>query len=160
MSLRETIFKSVGPLFVEIPVRRKSIQQLQHDLRQTKALIESRAEAAAGRDLEKSRATLRHIIGIERWGIERLKVALGEPFKRDGQKDYHPDSSLGLTQLREVFSQTRLETLQVAQQLENRQPEHTDSSFKIEHNALGPISVKAWLGYLNLHGEMESRRLR
>ena len=155
MWLRETALKIIVPLFVENPAQKKSFAQLQANLEKSKTIIETRVIKTASQNLEQHRATLRHIIGIERWGTERLKVALGEAFKSDGQKDYHPDSSLDLTQLLQEFTKTRLETLRVAKLLES-----ANSSIKIEHNNFGPISVKGWLGYLNVHGEIESRKLR
>ena len=153
--LRETALKIIVPLFVENPAQKKTFAQLQANLSQSKTIIEARVIKTASQNLEKHRTTLQHIIGIERWGTARLKVALGEPFKSDGQKDYHPDSSLDLTQLLPQFTSTRLETLRVVKLLEQQ-----NSSIKIVHNNFGPISVKGWLGYLNVHGEIESRKLR
>jgi hypothetical protein len=153
--LRETALKIIVPLFVENPAQKKSFVQLQANLEQSKTIIEARVSKAASQNLETHRTTLRHIIGIERWGTNRLKVALGQAFKSDGQKEYHPDQSLDLTQLLEHFRNSRLELLGVAKLLEA-----ANSSIKIEHNNFGPISVKGWLGYLNVHSEIESRKLR
>ena len=118
MWLRETALKIIVPLFVENPAQKKSFAQLQANLEKSKTIIETRVIKTASQNLEQHRATLRHIIGIERWGTERLKVALGAAFKSDGQKDYHPDSSFDLTQLLQEFTKTRLETLRVAKLLE------------------------------------------
>jgi hypothetical protein len=141
--------------FVENPAQKQSFAQLTAKLENTKTVIDARVLSVASQNLEKHRATMRHIIGIERWGTERLKVALGEAFKRDGQKDYHPDSGRDLTALLEDFKLTRLETLRVAKLVEQQNP-----NAKVLHNNLGDLSIKGWLGYLNLHAEIESRKLR
>ncbi len=155
MSIRETALKLLIPVFVENPAQKQSFAQLTLRLEKTQTEITSRIRGVQTQNLEKHRATIRHIIGIERWGTARLKVALGEPFKRDGQKDYHPSPNSNFTQLLEDFNNTRLETLRVAKLVEQQNP-----NAKIEHNGFGPLSVKGWLGYLNIHAEMESKKLR
>jgi hypothetical protein len=155
MGLRETALKLIVPLFVENPAQKQSFAQLSAKLEKTQGEIANRIRGVQTQNLEKHRATLRHIIGIERWGTERMKVALGEAFKSDGQKDYHPDPNSDFTALLEDFTATRLETLRVAKLVEQKNP-----NAKIEHNGFGPLSVKGWLGYLNVHAEIESRKLR
>ncbi len=155
MSIRETALKLLIPVFVENPAQKQSFAQLTLRLEQSQGEIANRITAASSQNLEKHRATLRHIIGIERWGTERLKVALGEPFKRDGQKDYHPSPSSDFSALLEDFNSTRLETLRIAKLVEQQNP-----NAKIEHNGFGPLSVKGWLRYLNVHAESESKKLR
>jgi hypothetical protein len=155
MSIRETALKLIVPLFVENPAQKQSFAQLTLRLEQSQTLIANRTNAVKTQNLEKHRATMRHIIGIERWGTARLKVALGEAFKPDGQKDYHPDASQDLTALLEDFTSTRLETLRTAKLIEQQNP-----SLKVLHNNLGELSMKGWLQYLNIHAEIESRKLR
>jgi hypothetical protein len=155
MSIRETALKLIVPLFIENPAQKQSFAQLTTKLEQSQTVIANRINTVKTQNLEKHRATLRHIIGIERWGTERLKVALDEPFKSDGQKDYHPDSGRDFTALLEDFNNTRLETLRVAKLVEQKNP-----NVKIEHNGFGPLSVKGWLQYLNIHASSESLRLR
>jgi hypothetical protein len=155
MGFRESALKLIVPLFVENPAQKQSFAQLTARLEKTQGKIANRINAVKTQNLEKHRALVRHIIGIERWGTARLKVALGEAFKRDGQKDYHPDQNRNLTALLEDFNNTRLETLRVAKLLEQQNPDA-----KIEHNGFGPLSVKGWLAYLNVHAETESKKLR
>ncbi len=155
MALRETVLKLVAPLFIENPAQKQSFTQLMAKLEKSQGLIATRINAVKPQNLEKHRATLRHIIGIERWGTERLKVALGEAFKPDGQKNYHPDPNSDFTALLEDFKNTRLETLRIAKLVEQQNP-----SAKIEHNGFGELSIKGWLQYLNFHASSESLRLR
>jgi hypothetical protein len=155
MGLRETALKLIVPLFVENPAQKQSFDQLTAKLEKSQGLISTRINAVKPQNLEKHRATLRHIIGIERWGTERLKVALGEAFKSDGQKDYHPDPNSDFTALLEDFKNTRLETLRVAKLVEQQNP-----NAKVEHNGFGELSIKGWLQYLNVHASSESLRLR
>jgi hypothetical protein len=155
MALRETVLKLVAPLFIENPAQKQSFAQLTLRLEQSQTVIANRINGVKARNLERHRATLRHIIGIERWGTSRLKVALGEAFKPDGQKDYHPDPNTDFAALLEDFNSTRLETLRVAKLVEQQ-----NKDAKIEHNGFGPLSMKGWLGYLNVHAEIESRKLR
>jgi hypothetical protein len=142
MALRETVLKLVAPLFIENPAQKQSFAQLTLRLEKSQGEITNRINTVKIQNLEKHRATLRHIIGIERWGTERLKVALGETFKPDGQKEYHPNPNSDFA-------------LRVAKLVEHQNP-----SAKVEHNGLGPLSVKGWLAYLNIHSSMESQKLR
>ncbi len=155
MALRETVLKLVAPLFIENPAQKQSFAQLTLRLEKSQGEIADRINGVKARNLERHRATMRHIIGIERWGTERLKVALGEAFKPDGQKDYHPDPNTDFAALLEDFNNTRLETLRVAKLVEQQNP-----NAKIEHNGLGELSIKGWLAYLNIHSSMESQKLR
>lgn len=155
MALRETVLKLVAPLFIENPAQKQSFAQLTVKLEKSQGEITTRIRGVQTQNLEKHRATLRHIIGIERWGAERLKVALGETFKHDGQKDYHPNPNSDVAALLEDFNHTRLETLRVAKLVEQQNP-----NAKIEHNGFGLLSVKGWLAYLNIHSSMESQKLR
>ena len=35
-----------------------------------------------------------------------------------------------------------------------------DAAWRVEHNSMGPLSARAWLRYLQVHAEFESRRAR
>ena len=95
-------------------------------------------------------ALLRHIIGIERWGQSRLKVALGEPFVFDEYDDYRPVMGLSWNELQDEFAQTREQTTILAQQIRENDSYH---SYRILHNQLGELSVDGWLYYLRIHAE-------
>ena len=118
MALRETVLKLVAPLFIENPAQKQSFAQLTAKLEKSQGEIANRINGVKTRNLENHRATLQHIIGIERWGTQRLKDALGETLKPDGQKDYHPNPNSDLAALLEDFKGTRLETLRIAKLVE------------------------------------------
>lgn len=134
--------------FVERPARRAGAERLAERLA---------ARFAAATEEAKAAATLRHVIGIERWGQRRLRVALGEaPFERDEHHGYKPAEGLPLTTLVDELRDTRAETVALGQRVatEGR------SGVTVEHNAMGPLTAAGWLRYLQLHGDLESRRVR
>ncbi len=136
---------------IEGPGRRRSFDQLHAQFMQTGPRIEERIRNAHNPNAEK---TIRHIIGMERWGQRRLRTALGEPLVMDEHHPYKPDAGLGMEALLDAFQTTRQDTLALVRQLER-------SGFqgRIPHNGLGPLTVKGWLQYLNMHADLESRRL-
>ncbi len=114
------------------------------------------ARLAQADDTESNREWARHIIGIERWGQARLRALSGkDEVVSGGHRPYRPDAELSLPQLRELASLTRAQTSQLARQFETTPPQE-----KVDHDGLGPLSARAWLRYLNLHADLESRRLR
>ncbi|GIW34624.1 MAG: hypothetical protein KatS3mg072_1957 [Meiothermus sp.] len=140
------------PWFVEVPASRRSYVQLYRALEQSGSQIVARIRKSRSSLAEK---TIRHIIGIERWGQRRLRVALSEPLLMDGHHPYKPPEGLTHDRLAEEFQATRQQTLALVKRLED-----LPVGEKIPHNSLGPLSVKGWLFYLNLHADLESRRLR
>jgi hypothetical protein len=108
-------------------------------------------------DSDLNRRVLNHIIGIERWGQRRLKVALGEPFLQDEYNGYRPARETSWEALKTAFAQTRAETVALARTLA-AQPGL--ASKRIRHNDYGDLSVGGWLNYLRTHAELESRKLR
>lgn len=151
MKLRDQVMRLGVPWFVERPASRCSYAQLSLALEQTGPQILARIRKTRSSRAEK---TIRHIIGIERWGQRRLQVALGEPLLMDGHHPYKPPEGLTYERLAEEFQATRQQTLALAKHLES-----APDSEKIPHNSLGPLSVKGWLFYLNVHADLESRRL-
>lgn len=140
----------------ERPAARMSYTELGQALERGGTLLAGRAARAA--DTEANRGALGHIIGIERWGQNRLRVALGQrEFERDENHPYKPPADASLGELQDILSQTRAQTVDLARQLhDNPPPEGTT----VEHNSLGPLSAKGWLRYLAQHGDLESRRLK
>lgn len=140
---------------LEGPARRLGDDRLREQLERSGASLHRRFEAAA--DTPKARKLLRHIVGIERWGQRRLRVALAElPFEADGHHTYLPDAEAALPQLCAELQATRAETVSLAR----RVAEAGVAETRVAHNAMGPLSAAAWLRYLRLHGDLESRRLR
>ncbi|WP_170148236.1 DinB family protein [Meiothermus hypogaeus] len=152
MKLRDQVMRLGVPWFVEGPASRRSYVQLYRALEQSGPQIVARIRKSRSSQTGK---TIRHIIGIERWGQRRLRVALGEPLLMDGHHPYKPPEGLTHDRLAEEFQATRQQTLALVKRLED-----LPVGEKIPHNSLGPLSVKGWLFYLNLHADLESRRLR
>ncbi len=105
-------------------------------------------------DTPKSRELLRHVVAIERWGTNRLRVLLGEkPLVLDSSKSYYsPESSAWnvlLTELRD----TRHELVELV-------PFFEGNNNKVAHNMMGGLSARAWLKYLEFHANAETGRLK
>ena len=152
MAFKDSIAQLIAGLFLENPAKSKSFVQLRSSLELSG--VQMRAQ------LEKGKANpelLRHIIQVERWGQNRLRSSLGEVrFEMDRSGLYAPDKALGWDELRSEFAKVRQETLLIAQRLELANP----VPGPVVHNQFGPISVKGWLRYLNVHARTELRRLR
>ncbi len=107
-------------------------------------------------DTPDNREAVQHIVGIERWGQRRLRVALGEPFVLDGHRPYRPAEDAPLRDLCEAFVGTRSDTVALARELE---AEGVDAGLQVRHNDLGELTLGAWLAYLDGHARREARRL-
>jgi hypothetical protein len=142
-------------LLIEGPARRRTYAQLGAALDRAAAKLEPRLSAAP--DTAANREQLRHIVGIERWGQRRLRVALGEPPVADEMDDYMPPADSSMDELRTAFASARRETTVLARQLEARA---VDGGTRVEHNQFGPLSVRGWLSYLATHASFEGKRVR
>lgn len=141
---------------LERPAGRSSFTDLAQGLERGGVSLAERAEKAS--DTPENREVLAHIIGIERWGQNRVRVALGQrSFVRDESRGYRPPEATTLAQLRTLLGQTRAATVDLARQLHHSPP---DDDFVVEHNGLGPLTAKGWLRYLTQHADLESRKLR
>lgn len=100
---------------------------------------------------------INHIIGIERWGQQRLLVLAGEPFARDEYNGYAFSSALPLSELRGHFTTTRRGTVALVNIL---MLAGISPSRSVPHNDFGDLSLRGWLRYLGMHAEIESRKLR
>jgi hypothetical protein len=107
-------------------------------------------------DSQKNREKLSHVIGIERWGQRRLRVALGEPLLTDEYDGYRPAPELDWQGLWAEFQATRQETVDLARQLEQAGA----GDARVYHNEMGELSTRGWLHYLNGHADMECKRLK
>lgn len=95
---------------------------------------------------------LNHLIGIEKWSQRRLQVALGEStFVLDEHDDYRPEFGLSWNELQDVFSQTRTDTLVLAEKIGLADC----GDMRVLHNDFGEISANHWLYYLRLHANGE-----
>lgn len=139
----------------EKPARKRRYAELADDLQVSGERVKLRLERARGS--EAGAETLRHIIGIERWGQRRLRVAQGEPFAPDGHQPYKPPHDASWEDLKAAFLATRAETVALARALSDAPP---PQDWRVAHNGFGPLSARAWLRYLRTHAELESRRIR
>lgn len=108
-------------------------------------------------DSQSNRQVLSHIIGIEQWGQSRLRVGLGEPFKEEEYDNYRPSKNRSWEQLKTEFRTTRRKTVALAEELDNRQ---VNQFTTIAHNQYGNITIGAWLRYLEMHANLESKRIK
>jgi hypothetical protein len=152
MVFKDSIAQLIAGLFLENPAKSKSITQLRSALELSGIQMQARLESGnANPEL------LRHIIQIEAWGQHRLRSSLGEVrFEMDRSGAFAPDAALGWDELKSEFINVRQETLEIARRLELANP----PPGPVVHNQFGPLSVKGWLRYLNIHASMELRKLR
>jgi hypothetical protein len=155
MGIRDRLLRTMALLVFERPARRLTFANLAAKLELSGKDVERRISVAA--DNEENRRQVRHIIGIERWGQQRVRVALGNPLTLDEYDDYQPAANLLWEQMRMAFQDTRRETVALIQELERA---GTSTDAKLPHNQFGDLSVGAWLQYLHSHANMESKRLR
>lgn len=153
--LKEFLNKVFVNFGIEAPARRRSLAQFA-------ARFEQRAKELAVRfakapDTDKNRDRLGHIIGIERWGQRRLKVALGEEFVQDEYNGYRPDHTASWADLLAQWQATRTETTALVRTFATQ---NTDVAQTIPHNSFGPLTVKGWLQYLSNHATRESFGVR
>jgi hypothetical protein len=120
--------------------------------------LENSAGKIAGRlataaDTPNNREVAAHVIGIERWGGRRLRVALGEPVVDDEYDVYRPSPDTPMGEMAGLFAQTRAETVALA-----HRAAALPESVTAPHNDMGDISIGAWLVYLRGHAERETQR--
>ncbi len=150
MGLRETITNS----FLEQPFKSLNAAQMAERLELDGRKLER--TFAASKDNEPNRRLLSHITGIERWGQSRLRAALGEPLIMDEYDGYRPPREAGWPELQAAFRSTRQQTVELASQLEPA----IAAGVKVPHNQYGPLSVRSWLRYLDMHANLEAEKRR
>lgn len=109
------------------------------------------------RDTPANREAINHLVGIERWGQARIRVALGEPFDPNGHRGYRLPDEATLDELRRALRETRKDTIALARELDRR---GVEASTTVRHDDLGPLTPGEWLGYLEDHGTRERFRIR
>ena len=160
--LKRTIAPVAGQLFFSRPANRKSFDDLRGNLEASNQHIKERfvtVDAALEENQPSAQLTakLRHIIAIEAWGQSRLMVFLGDTFKQDENYPYAPDKELSWTELKESFAETRAKTIEIIRRLETEENVTTET---VHHNDFGPFTAKAWLQYLQMHGNNEAKGLK
>lgn len=141
-------------LVLEWPVRKKSTKFLINKLSLSGKTIISILREAEGFPGEEE--VLRHVIGIEKWGQRRLKVALGEKLVEDEYDLYRPPYSMPWAKLIDEFADTRARTVQLAKEIELLGQDEA----VIPHNDWGDLTVRQWLRYLEIHAHFETGRIR
>lgn len=154
MALADLLRKPIVSLFLVRPGRKRSLTEWAQKLAQDGEAIVQRI---AAKQTPQASTTLRHIIGIERWGQRRLQAALNEPFVQDEYDGYQPGAADDWATLLDAFRTTRQATVALAQQLAAT---GITDQVVVPHNQFGPLPVRAWLSYLNTHANLESKRIR
>lgn len=154
MGITDTLFHLLGDLLFERPAQKKSIEELRTSLQEShRAALQTIEEAP---DTDENREILRHVIGIERWGQRRLRVALGEPLVMDEYDEYRPAKDTSLPALQESFDETRRDTIKITHELAGT---HGNGATTVPHNQWGDLSVRGWLNYLNSHARRDIKGL-
>lgn len=153
MSIVSKTIGSVLRRFMERQARGRSWSELVGNLAESGDDLAKRMHDAP--DTPRNREVLQHIVGIERWGQRRLRVALGEPFVLDGHRAYRLSDATAMQALAEAFVSTRTDTVALARELE---AEGVDRGRQVRHNDLGDLTLGAWLAYLDGHARREARR--
>ena len=155
MGVKETIMHAAAGFFMERPGRAKSMEAWKTALESSAPAIDARAVAA--KDPVQASKVLRHISGIERWGQRRLQIFLGAAPVYDDYDAYRPETTLTLAEQRDFFRRTRAATVALVEQLQAAQ---ISDDARAPHNDFGPLSVRGWLSYLDMHATMESKKIR
>jgi len=148
--------KILRTLMVDRQAGQKSVAELKTDLASSKSTLVTQLAGAA--DTDNAQKKLAHVIGIERWAQSRLKVALGDQqLIMDEYDGYRPERGLNLAELAKEFASTRDETLAIADRLTALPNIETQM---VEHNDMGDMRVRSWLQYIDMHGQLELRKVK
>jgi hypothetical protein len=143
------MIKFFAPLFLENKI---SFSVHASKLRDNGAKLEAYFERAG--DTPTSRRILRHIVAIERWGLSRLRMLLGEkPLQIDSSQDYYSPETIAWSVLLTDFKDVRHELVALI-------PFFESTTNKVAHNMMGDLSPRAWLKYLDLHANVGGSRVR
>jgi hypothetical protein len=142
-------------LVIEWPVRKLSLSELMAQLEQSAKQISENLGTCS--DTINNCHLLGHVIGIERWGQRKLRVALGEPFLVEEYDHYRPSTDSSWDDLKAEWITTRQVTITLAGSLVQA---NVPSDSKIIHNQYGPLSIKGWLRYLDVHSTGEVKKFK
>jgi hypothetical protein len=134
---------------LERNAKNSSLDDLSQTLEKDGVTLTNKLSASA--DTPANRTAVGHVIGIERWGQNRLKTALGSPLVMDEYDGYRPDGNQAFDELSLLFAETRGDTLALIRQLKAAGV----GDQQVLHNQMGNLTVKAWLGYLSTHANRE-----
>lgn len=154
MGLRDTLTGTISGLVLERPLKNKDFAEIAKELDLAGGRLKH--TFASTKDNPDNRKLLSHIVGIERWGQSRLRVALGEPLTMDEYDGYRPPREAAWPALQDAFAETRRQTVILAQALDQAKV----AEVKVPHNQFGPLRVRSWLRYLDMHANLEARKLK
>lgn len=147
MSLTATVM----PAFYEWAAKGQSYEDLQRRLQRNEATTYKRMVNAT--DFSYNHKSAAHVIGIERWATQRLRVLLGAPLVMDEYDGYAPSKELSMPELAEEFKRTREETKALLSELQRNGVELTRT---VAHNEFGEMSLRAWIFYIENHTGRET----
>ncbi len=156
MNLLQTLIGAGLRPHVRRKARGKSLTEVRAGLESSlSAVLLPRIERVE--DTAANRETLNHWLGIERWSLARVRVALGEPFVEGSYHAYRLSEGASWSELKAGFLAARASTVALAVNLERSgfDPERT-----VRHNHLGPLTVIEWFTYIDDHSRREVIRLR
>ncbi len=155
MSIIGRVIGRVLRPIIERQAKGRSVHEFMGSLERSGEEVAKRLRDAP--DTPHNREVANHVVGIERWGQRRLRVALGEPPLLDSYRSYRLPEGVNLEALRSAFTDTRRDTVELARELGFTDPK---AQTKVRHNDLGELSIGGWLAYLEGHAKRESTRLR
>ena len=154
-TVKELIQGAVAGLLIEKPGAKRTLPEWISQLENDGKTIEARVNRA--KNEQKAQIVLRHITGIERWGQQRLQVFLGKAFVRDEFDGYQPATNLSTQQQVAEFNKTRAETIAIVRKIAAA---NLNSNKTVEHNQIGQLTLRGWLRYLDIHANLESKKIR
>jgi hypothetical protein len=146
------IKKGISWMFLERPVNDKNSDELADELAQAGNSVKDRIRKAT--ENTKNHGVVTHIIGIERWSQQRLRAARGEPLKQEEYDPYRPADDTPWSDLPGLFEEARQETVSLVRSLNESELENN-----VPHNQLGMLSARAWVQYIRVHADLESKKL-
>ena len=146
--IKDRLMNFGAQLVLERPVKGLGLAEMAQRLE--KAGRQYEQELASSSGTAESCTALSHVIGIERWGQRRLRVALGDPPIQDEYDAYRPPRERAWQDLVADFKATRQETLTLVHEIDRC---NLPEGWKIRHNMFGDLSVRGWLRYLEMHSD-------
>ena len=155
MALFDTIREKAGNFYFERNAGRKTYKEMIQSLQEAGDAITERIQYVENRAEHQEK--LLHMIGIERWGQQRLRGFLDEPVTMDEYDGYRPEPGMQVKELIEEFKTTRQATIDLVDQMDKF---GVMSYEKVPHNDFGEMTSRGWLGYLQTHASFESRGIK
>jgi len=152
-SINRRLQRAIAHLIIEQPARSLGIDRLITRLEKSGQKLEKRFASMDGR--LKNQEIITHVIGIERWGLRRIRVALGEPAV-DEEYDAYCPTAQDWPGLQASLRAARQATIAMGKTIRMA---GVDANTRIKHNQFGEISLLGWLYYLEKHANLESMRI-